>query len=81
MYYGNIDAQQTQLTESKQFRKKMEILSVTEKELLQNLKCDDLARFEEYIESLAFVNSESVRDSFKTGFKLGAKLIFDIFAD
>lgn len=54
---------------------------MTEKELLQNLKCDDLARFEKYIESLAFVNSESVRDSFKTGFKLGAKLIFDIFAD
>ena len=80
-YYGNIDPQKSELNNSEMFRKKMEVLAETEKELLENLKSKELDCFEKYSEAWSFVNSETNKDSFKTGFKLGAKLVFDVFAD
>jgi hypothetical protein len=81
LYYGNIDAQSSELTDSKLFRKKMEMLAEREKELLDNLKGKELDCFEKYSEAWLYINSETNRDSFKTGFKLGAKMGFDVFAD
>lgn len=59
----------------------MEILSESEKALLENLDRDNLVLFERYIDAWSYVNSETTRDSFKIGFKLGAKCTFDVFAD
>ena len=81
LYFGNVDAQKSKLNSSKMFRKKMEILSETEKELLENLDRENLALFEKYVDAWAFINSESNRDSFRNGFRLGAKCGFDVFAD
>ena len=80
-YYGNIDPQSSELNNSKLFRKKMEVLAETEKELLDNLKGKELDCFEKHSESWSYINSECNREAFKSGFKLGAKCIFDIFAD
>ena len=45
-YYGNIEPQRSGLTGSKLFRKKMEVLAETEKELLDNLKGKELDCFD-----------------------------------
>lgn len=63
------------------FRKKMEILAENEKLLFEKLDRESLGIFEQYVEAWAYVNSESNLDAFKNGFKLGTKLVFDIFDD
>lgn len=80
-YYGNIEPQNSKLNQNKLFKKKMNVLSESEKELFESLKDDELSLFEHYAEAWSYVNSETARDSFKNGFKIGAKLIIDIFSD
>lgn len=80
-YYGNIDPQNSKLNQNKLFRKKMNALSESEKELLESLKNNELSLFEHYAEAWSYINSETNRDSFKSGFKIGAKFIIDVFAD
>ncbi len=80
-YYGNIDAQKSDLNKSVLFKKKMNILAESEKELFDSLKDNELSLFESYSGAWSYVNSETNRDSFKNGFKMGAKFIIDIFAD
>ena len=80
-YYGNIDAQKTKLYKSQKFRKKSFVLSETERKLLENLDRDNLVLFEQYVDAWSYVNSETSKESFKNGFKLGAKCTFDVFDD
>lgn len=80
-YYGNIEPQNSKVNQNKLFRKKMNILSESEKELFELLKEDELSLFESYTDAWSYVNSETNRDSFRNGFKNGAKFIIDVFTD
>ncbi len=80
-YYGNIEPQNSKLNQNKLFRKKMNTLSESEKELFESLKEDELSLFESYTDAWSYINSETNRDSFRNGFRIGAKFIIDIFAD
>ncbi len=80
-YYGNIEPQNSKLNQSKFFKKKMSILSESEKELLDSLKENELSLLESYMDAWSYVNSETNRDSFRNGFKNGANFIIDVFAD
>ncbi|MEE1012441.1 MAG: hypothetical protein U0L11_10480 [Acutalibacteraceae bacterium] len=80
-YYGNIDAQTTKLAQSNVYKKKLELLAETEKILSNNLNGEDKELFEQYADAWAYLNFQSVRDSFKNGFRLGAQCIIDVFAD
>lgn len=80
-YYGNIEPQNSKLNQNRLFRKKMNALSESEKELFELLKEDELSLFESYTDAWSYVNGETNRDSFRNGFKIGAKFIIDIFSD
>ncbi len=80
-YYGNIDAQTTKLIQNNVHKKKLELLAETEKTLMNNLNGEDRELFDQYADAWAYLNAQSVRDSFKNGFRLGAQCIIDVFAD
>ena len=80
-YYGNIDPQESEVMKNKEFKRRMQQLCDTENKLRNNLTGELNKTFEKYCECWSFINSECNRDAFKSGFKLGAKCVFDIFAD
>ena len=80
-YYGNIDPQETEIMNNKEFKRRMQQLCDTENKLRNNLTGDLRKTFEKHCECWSFINSECNRDAFKNGFKLGSKCVFDIFAD
>ncbi len=80
-YYGNIEPQSSNLNQNKHFKKKMNVLSESEKELFDLLKEDEQSLFGSYTDAWSYVNAETNRDSFRNGFRIGAKLIIDVFTD
>lgn len=66
---------------NKEFKRRMQQLCDTENKLRNNLKGDSRKTFEKYCECWGYVNGESNRDAFVSGFRLGAKCIFDVFDD
>ena len=76
-YYGNIDPQASDI--SPYMRKQMRLLSDAEELLTARLTGDEKAHFADYSGAWAAVNSESNRDSFVTGFRLGALFAMDTF--
>ena len=48
---------------------------------MNNLNGEDRELFDQYADAWAYLNAQSVRDSFKNGFRLGAQCIIDVFAD
>ena len=80
-YYGNIDAQKSNLMKEKLFKKTMDLLAESEKELLEKLKGDELSLFQSFSDAWSYVNSETNKESFKIGFRLGAQCVIDVFED
>ena len=76
-YYGNIDPQASDITPY--MRKQMRLLSDAEELLTERLTGDEKKHFLDYSGAWAAVNSESNRDSFVTGFRLGAMFVMDTF--
>ena len=80
-YYGNIDAQKSNLMKEKLFKKTMDLLAESEKELLEKLKGHELSLFQSFSDAWSYVNSETNKESFKIGFRLGAQCVIDVFED
>ena len=76
-YYGNIDPQASDI--SPYMRKQMQRLGDAEELLTKRLTGDEKAHFADYSDAWAAVNSESNRNSFVTGFRLGAMFVMDTF--
>ena len=76
-YYGNIDPQASDI--SPYMRKQMQRLGDAEELLTKRLTGDEKAHFADYSGAWAAVNSESNRESFATGFRLGALFVMDTF--
>ena len=79
LYYGNIEPQNVRSKESKAYNREMRVLSKNEDTLLENLSEEYRKLFLEYVDAWGIVNGESVADSFITGFRLGAKFVYDTF--
>lgn len=81
LYYGNIDPQVRNTKENKNYQKQMEILMLNEEFLEENLTGENKKKFLEYVNAWSVVNGESTLDSFITGFRIGANLSYEAFAD
>lgn len=77
LYYGNIDPQASDITPY--MRKQMQRLGDAEELLTKRLTGEEKKHFADYSDAWAAVNSESNRDSFVTGFRLGAMFAMDTF--
>lgn len=56
-------------------------LSDTEKRLFERLKGEEYELFEAFSDAWSYVNSETNKESFKIGFRLGAQCVIDVFED
>ena len=79
LYYGNIEPQDIKKKKSKSYSREMKILSENEDVLWEKLPEEDKKLFLEYVDAWGIVNGGSVTDSFITGFRLGAKFVYDTF--
>ena len=79
LYYGNIEPQNTKKKKSKAYSREMKVLTENEDILLEKLPEEDKKLFLEYVDAWGIVNGESVADSFITGFRIGAKFVYDTF--
>ena len=79
LYYGNIEPQNTKKKKSKAYSREMKVLTENEDSLLEKLPEEDKKLFLEYVDAWGIVNGESVADSFITGFRIGAKFVYDTF--
>ena len=78
-YYGNIDPQARSFEQNKKVQRDMQMLNESEDFLTNKLSGEEKKRFLQYVDAWASVNGESTLDSFITGFRLGAQLVFDTF--
>lgn len=78
-YYGNIDPQARSFEQNKTVRKCMQILTNSEAYLTKELDGEALKKFLDFVNAWSIVNGESNRDSFITGFRLGAQFAMDTF--
>ena len=81
LYYGNIDPQVRSTRQNNKYQKQMEILMLNEEFLTDNLTGENKKKFLEYVNAWSVVNGESTLDSFITGFRIGANLSYEAFAD
>ncbi len=81
LYYGNIDAQAGQTVITTELRNNLKVLSNKEEQLRSTLSGDTLKLFEEYVELYNKFTAISSADGFIGGFKLGARITYDTFAE
>ena len=81
LYYGNIDCQTRSTEQNKKYQKQMKILMLNEEHLTENLTGESKKKFLDYVNAWSVVNAESNLDSFITGFRIGANLSYEVFAD
>ncbi len=78
-YYGNIEPQIRSTRQNKEVQKQMEILTKNEYLLTNALTGDPKKWFLDFTNAWSIVNGESNLDSFIMGFRLGAKMLLDVF--
>ncbi len=78
-YYGNIEPQARSTRQNKEVQKQMEILTKNEDLLTNALTGESKKWFLDFANAWSIVNGESNLDSFIMGFRLGAKMLFDVF--
>ncbi len=79
LFYGNIDPQACSIKNNSTVLEQLEILSTNEEILTGTLDKENVVTFIHYVDAWGIVNSESNLDSFITGFRLGARFIYDTF--
>ena len=80
-YYGNIEPQALSTELTPKLRKKLSELVKKEEELTSRLSEGERELFSKYTCAYNEFSSLSIRDSFISGFKLGAKFTYDTFVD
>ena len=79
LYYGNIEPQELSPELSGKLSKKLNALTEKEEELTSKFVGEDKELFLVYINTYSEFLSLSNADSFISGFRLGAKFIYDTF--
>ena len=78
-YYGNIEPQECCLELKNELKKKLRILTEKEEELYSKLSDKDKDLFVTYTSAYNDFLTDSIADSFISGFRLGAKFTHDTF--
>lgn len=78
LYYDNVSVQNAFLVKNRDLKKRMQILSDSEKYLLENLRDENLVNFKRFSEAWSFVDAETNREYFAYGFRLGALIMQDV---
>ncbi len=79
LYYGNIYPQELNSELTNKLKKKLNKLADKEDVLTERLTGSDKDMFLDYARTYTEFSSISNTDSFITGFRLGAKFIYDTF--
>lgn len=77
LYYDNIYPQAG--NKNKRAQREMRILSENEDFLLEVLTGENKIKFMDYVDAWGIVSAESNLDNFISGFRLGAKFMYDTF--
>ncbi len=79
LYYGNIEPQELTTEITPRLKKKLSNLAEKEEQLTARLSGEDKKLFQNYVSSYIEFSTVSNADSFISGFRLGAKFIYDTF--
>ena len=78
-YYGNIEPQDVNSELTPKLKKKLSNLAEKEEQLTARLAGEDKELFQNYISAYIEFSITSNADSFISGFRLGAKFIYDTY--
>ena len=78
-YYGNIEPLEVSSELTPKLKKKLSNLAKKEEELTTRLTGEDKELFQNYVSAYVEFSTTSNADSFISGFRLGAKFIYDTF--
>lgn len=78
-YYGNIEPLEVSSELTPKLKKKLSNLAKKEEELTTRLTGEDKELFQNYVSAYIEFSTTSNADSFISGFRLGAKFIYDTF--
>ena len=80
-YHGNIAPQSQSMSKDKEFKNAWNTVVKNEEILSKLLSDEELRIFREYASAYGRAFSHNDKESFIRGFKIGARLIFDTFAN
>ena len=80
-YHGNIAPQSQSMSKDKEFKNAWNTVVKNEEILSKLLSDEELRIFREYASAYGRAFSLNDKESFIRGFKIGARLIFDTFAN
>lgn len=80
-YYGNIEPQELNSELTHKLKKKLSSLADKEEQLCAHLDGEVKELFLDYVKSYTEFSSISNSDSFISGFRLGARFIYDTFLE
>lgn len=78
-YYGNIESQELNTELTPKLKKKLSNLAKKKGQLTARLNGEDKELFQNYVSAYIEFSTTSNADSFISGFRLGAKFIYDTF--
>lgn len=78
-YYGNIEPQECTTELNSELKKRLNLLAQTEEQLTSKLTEEEKSLFMKYASQSNEFLCTSNADSFISGFRLGAKFIYDTF--
>ena len=78
-YYGNIEPQEVNSELTPKLKKKLSKLAEKEEQLTAKLTGEEKELFLNYVRAYIEFSTMSNADSFISGFRLGARLIYDTF--
>ena len=79
LYYGNLEPQEVNSELTPKLKKKLSILAEKEEQLTAKLTGEEKELFLNYVSAYIEFSTMSNADSFISGFRLGARLIYDTF--
>ncbi|MBE6811517.1 MAG: hypothetical protein E7523_01410 [Ruminococcaceae bacterium] len=78
-YYGNIEPQEVNTELTAKLKKKLSNLVENKEQLTARLNGEDKELFQNYVSAYVEFSTTNNADSFISGFRLGAKFIYDTF--
>ena len=79
LYYGNIDPQDSGFEDDESVQHELRTISENEDWLTEHLTGEEKKRFLDFADAWSAYNGDAALDGFITGFRLGARFVFDTF--